>query len=206
VRIVDEDRPDIIVLPGVYPPSEDTYLLLDSLNIKADDTFLEVGCGAGLITVAATKLAHRVVGIDSAYDAVRNTRENIHRNGLSSNCDVVESDLLTALAPMVRFSLIVFNPPYLPQDDEYTELDHALVGGQMGTELTQRFVKQAASHLLKGGRIFVVVSNLANIEAIKQTMIDCSFTVTVVSEVSLFFEKIQVLRGILKEDHKETIL
>ncbi len=206
MRILDEGRPDIIVFPGVYPPSEDTYLLLDSLDIKVDDTFLEVGCGAGLITVAATKLAHRVVGIDSAYDAVRNTWENLRRNDLSRNCHVVEADLLTAFAPTVRFSVIVFNPPYLPQDDEHTELDHALVGGQMGIELTQRFVRQAVSHLLEGGRVFVVVSNLANIEAIKQTMVDCGFTVTAVSEASLFFEKIQVLRGILKEDHKETIL
>jgi hypothetical protein len=30
--------------------------------------------------------------------------------------------------------------------------------------------------------------------------------VEAVSEESLFFEKIQVLRGILKEDHKETVL
>ena len=43
----------------------------------------------------------------------------------------------------------------------------------------------------------MVVSNLASINDVQKTMIDCGFTVEVVSEESLFFEKIQVLRGIL---------
>jgi release factor glutamine methyltransferase len=197
VRVVDVDRPDIVVFPDVYPPSEDTYLLLDAIDVRADDTFLEVGCGAGLITVVAANQAQSTVSIDSSYVAASNTRENLRRNNQTRNCHVFESDLLAALAPSVRFSLIVFNPPYLPQDHEHTDLDHALVGGEAGTELTQRFIRQAADHLLEGGRIFVVVSNLANIESVKQTMIDCGFKVDTVSEVALFFEKIQVLRGTL---------
>jgi len=204
--MVDKDRPNITVFPGVYPPSEDTYLLLDSLDIRKDDEFLEVGCGAGLITLTAAKKAHSIVSVDSSFDAVHNTLENLKRNDLHNNYHVIESDLLGALAPSAKFSLIVFNPPYLPQDGEHSDLDHALVGGQTGTELTQRFVRQAVDHLLRGGRIFVVVSNLANIELIRKTMTECGFMVEAVSEESLFFEKIQVLRGILKEDHKETVL
>ena len=195
--MVDEDRPNIIVFPGVYPPSEDTYLLIDALDIRQDDVFLEVGCGAGLISLTAAKHTCNIVSVDSSLEAVRNTLENLQRNDLSNNCHIVESDLLGALAPSAKFSLIVFNPPYLPQDDEYTDLDHALVGGQTGTELTVRFVKQAVDHLVSGGRIYVVVSNLANKESIQKTMIECGFVVETVSEKPLFFEKIQVLRGIL---------
>lgn len=195
--MVDEDRPNIIVFPGVYPPSEDTYLLLDALDIRQDDAFLEVGCGAGLITLTAAKRTRNIVSVDSSLEAVRNTLENLQRNDLSNNCHVVESDLLSALSPSVKFSLIVFNPPYLPQDEEDTDLDHALVGGQTGTELTHRFVRQAVDHLPKGGRIYVIVSNLSNIDSIQRTMIECGFVVETVSEESLFFEKIQVLRGIL---------
>jgi release factor glutamine methyltransferase len=195
---MDEGRPNIIVFQGVYPPSEDTYLLIDALDIRQDDVFLEVGCGAGLITLTAAKLSHNIVSVDSSFEAVHNTLENLKRNDLCNNCHVVESDLLSAFASSVKFSLIVFNPPYLPQDDEHTSLDHALIGGQAGTELTQRFIREAAEHLLINGRIFVVVSNLANIESIRLTMNMCGFVVDTVSEESLFFEKIQVLRGILK--------
>ena len=195
--MVDEDRPNITVFPGVYPPSEDTYLLLDSLDIKQDDEFLEVGCGAGLITLTAAKKTRSIVSVDSSFEAVRNTLENLKKNNLYNDCHVIEADLFGAFSPSVKFSLIVFNPPYLPLDNEHTNLDHALVGGQVGTELTERFVKQAARHLLRGGRVYVVVSNLANIDSIRKTMIECGFVVDTVSEESLFFEKIQVLRGIL---------
>jgi release factor glutamine methyltransferase len=197
VRIVDNDRLNITVFPGVYPPSEDTYLLLDALDIRQDEAFLEVGCGAGIITLIAAKKTRNIVSLDSSFEAVRNTLENLKRNNLQNYCHIIESDLLGALSSSIKFSLIVFNPPYLPKNGEYTDLDHALVGGQTGVELTQRFVRQAADHLLKGGRIFVVVSNHANVESIRKTMIECGFVVDTVSEESLFFEKIQVLRGII---------
>ncbi|MFX1605671.1 MAG: HemK2/MTQ2 family protein methyltransferase [Promethearchaeota archaeon] len=193
---MDEERYDLTVFSGVYPPSEDTYLLLDAIEIKPDDMFLEVGCGAGLITLAAAKRARIVIGIDRSFEAVRNTLENLRRNGLYKNYHVIEADLLGAIAPSVRFSLIVFNPPYLPQDDENTDLDHALVGGQAGTELTQRFVRQAIRHLTSAGRMFVVVSSLADIDSIRKTMNECELFVDMVSEKPLFFEKIQVLRGV----------
>ncbi|MHA1963647.1 MAG: HemK2/MTQ2 family protein methyltransferase [Candidatus Thorarchaeota archaeon] len=194
---MDDDSFNITVFPGVYPPSEDTYLLLDAIDIRPDDVFLEIGCGAGLITLTAARSTRNIVSVDSSFEAVHNTMENLKRNDLYNNCHVVESDLLGAIAPSIKFSLIVFNPPYLPQDDEPTDLDHALVGGQKGTELTQRFIRQAADHLLRGGRVFVVVSNLANIDSIRTTMIECGFAVESVSSETLFFEKIQVLRGIL---------
>jgi len=192
---VENKKHNITVFSSVYPPSEDTYLLLDTVEIRPDDAFLEVGCGAGLITLAAAKKTRSVVSVDVSLEAVRNTLENLKRNDLYNTCHVIESDLLSAIAPSVKFSLIIFNPPYLPQDDECTDLDHALIGGQAGTELTQRFVRQAVGHLVSKGRLFVVVSNLADIDSIQQTMNECGLVVDVVSEKSLFFEKIQVLKG-----------
>jgi len=197
VKAVDEEQHKITVFSGVYPPSEDTYLLLDTIDIKPDDSFLEVGCGAGLITLFAAERARSVIGIDSSLEAVRNTVENLRRSDLHNNCHVIESDLLGALAPAVKFSLIVFNPPYLPQDNEHTDLDHALVGGQTGTELTLRFVRQAAGHLTSKGRMLLVASSLSDIDSIREAMTECGLSVSLVSEKSLFFEKIQVLRGVL---------
>ncbi len=193
------DYLNFTIFPDVYPPSGDTYLLLDSIHISSDDEFLEVGCGAGLITLKGAEKARSATSIDISLDAVRNTKENLRRKGLEQKCVVFQSDLLTSFSSSTKFSLIVFNPPYLPDDDMSTNLDHALIGGHTGAEVTQRFILQVVNHLIKGGCVFVVVSTLADSEAIRKTMIDCGLSVETVSEEPQFFEKIQVFKGTLKE-------
>jgi methylase of polypeptide subunit release factors len=80
-----------------------------------------------------------------------------------------------------------------------TGLDHALIGGQTGSEVTKRFIPQVVKHLAEGGNVYVVVSTLADRDAIQKTMEGCRLDVEMVSEEPMFFEKIQVLRGMLKE-------
>ncbi len=188
---------DFTVFSGVYPPSGDTYLLLDSIEVRSNDMFLEVGCGAGLITLKGAREARSAVGVDVSLDAVRNTTENLRRVGLEHKCVVFQSDLLTSLNSLAKFSLIVFNPPYLPADDMSTSLDHALIGGETGAEVTRRFIPQAVEHLVRDGRLFVVVSTLADSDSIRSKMSECGLRVEMVSEEPLFFEKIQVLKGTL---------
>ncbi|MHA1614209.1 MAG: HemK2/MTQ2 family protein methyltransferase [Candidatus Thorarchaeota archaeon] len=189
---------DFNVDDGVYPPAADTYLLLDTITIKPTDSVLDVGCGAGLATLVAASRALRVVSIDISLLAVRNTSENLRKNGLGHNVAVVQSDLFVGFSKAAKFSMIMFNPPYLPEDDMNTKMDHALVGGKDGSELTQRFVSEAASHLIEEGILYVIVSTLEDIDAIIRTFNENNFQVEQVNETPLFFEKIQVLKGIFK--------
>jgi methylase of polypeptide subunit release factors len=99
----------------------------------------------------------------------------------------------------------MFNPPYLPADDLNTEMDHALIGGKEGSELTERFITESKDHIIHDGRVYVVVSTLANREAIIQTFTKNQFDVEQINEEQLFFEKIQVLKGTFK-GHKEIVL
>jgi len=196
---------DFEILDGVYEPAADTYLLLDAITINPTDSVLDVGCGAGLASLVAASKAKRVVSIDISFLAVRNTSENLRRNGLDQNVSVLQSDLFIGLSNDVKFTMIMFNPPYLPADEMNTEMDHALIGGAEGSDLTERFVKEAASHMYDNGRLYVVVSSLANTDAIIKTLNENNFQVEQVNEVPLFFEKIQVLKGVFK-GHKETVL
>jgi release factor glutamine methyltransferase len=192
VRVEDLD---FRVDSGVYAPAEDTYLLIDAIDLDRDDVFLDMGCGAGLLTLGAARIVRRVVATDISLKAARNTLRNLERNGLARSCSVMQSDLLGSIPPAAFFSVIAFNPPYLPYDGTTTEIDHALLGGVKGTELAERFIQQAVRHLQRGGSVFVVSSSLANIKDLKNVMVNCGLDIEIVASVSIFFEKIQVLKG-----------
>jgi HemK-related putative methylase len=177
---------------------------MDAIDFDRDDVFLDVGCGAGLLTLGAARIARRVVAIDISLKAARNTLRNLKRNGLGFPCSVMQSDLLDSIPPAVLFSVIAFNPPYLPYDGTTTDMDHALLGGVKGTELAEHFIQQAVRHLQKEGSIFVVSSSLANIKDLQNVMVNCGLDmmvncgldIKIVASLSIFFEKIQVLKGI----------
>lgn len=194
----------IIVFDGVYPPSEDSYLLLDSLVLTEEDRVLDVGCGSGIISIEALENASSVVSLDISLEAARNTRENILRNGLESGGNVVQADLLTALSPAARFTVLVFNPPYLPRDENSTTMDQALVGGEKGHEVILRFLDQIAGHIEGRGRVYVVMSSLSDPDTVSKHMESLGMVVKVLAVKPQFFEKLVVLMGTLR--HKETVL
>jgi len=180
--------------------------LIDAIDLDRDDVFLDVGCGAGLLTLGAARIARKVVATDISLKAVRNTLRNLKRNGLEHPCSVMQSDLLGSIPSAALFSVIAFNPPYLPYNGSTTEMNHALLGGVKGTELAERFIQQAVSHLQKGGSVFVVSSSLANVKDLKNVMVNCGLDIEIVASLSIFFEKIQVLKGMQQLPRARTIL
>ncbi|MCK5150503.1 MAG: tRNA (adenine(22)-N(1))-methyltransferase TrmK [Candidatus Thorarchaeota archaeon] len=188
----------IDVFPDVYPPAEDTFLLLDSIDTKPSDRALEVGSGTGYVALHLCQAVSQVIAIDISFAAVRNTIANVRTNSLQNKCTVIQSEMLTGLSPREKFSIIAFNPPYLPAEEGGTSLDHALIGGEVGIELTERFIRQAVEYLQPEGRLYVVVSSLADVETIERVMNSCSLSTEIVGETPLFFEKLQIMRGVLK--------
>lgn len=188
---------ELVTDSEVYPPSEDTYLLLEAIELGPSDFFLEIGCGSGLLSVAAAKTAERVVATDISPEAVRNTQENLIRNSVDHRCSVIQSDLLSAMNPNSKFSIIAFNPPYLPKDEDTTDIDHALVGGTVGVEMTERFLWEVCAHLQSQGSVYVVASSLADVERVEAAMLKNGLRVERPATKRLFFETLQVLRGTL---------
>lgn len=186
---------EITVYPNVYPPAEDSFLLYDALRIEKEDTFLEIGCGSGIITLKAAKHAQRVVAVDISSEAVRNTIENLRRNNLLHKCNVIKTNLLDAFKKGAKFSKIVWNPPYLPKDDNTTSLDHALVGGRVGIELSLRLVEQVPLYMNRGGILYLVVSSIGNVKRIREMMELVGMKVRITHHESLFFEELQVIQG-----------
>jgi len=67
---------------GVYPPSEDSYLLLQYLDI-GKEKMLEIGTGTGIIALHAAKKGADVTAVDKNGKAVSNALRNAKANGIN---------------------------------------------------------------------------------------------------------------------------
>ncbi|MDY7083116.1 MAG: HemK2/MTQ2 family protein methyltransferase [Halobacteria archaeon] len=182
----------------VYPPSEDTYLLLDAAleEVKDSDKILEVGTGSGVVAEELREKAKRVVATDINPYAVKEAREK----GL----DVVRTNLCDAVCG--KFDLVIFNPPYLPADEDRDDwMNRALEGGETGREVVEEFLGDVERVLTDDndnneGRILLVVSSLTEIEEVEKTARAKGYSTERVAEDRYFFEEIVVLRLGLRPD------
>lgn len=183
-----EYRPDICIQedPDVYPPSDDSILLIESLDVKQGEKVLEVGCGSGIVSIHCALNGCTVTSGDINPKAVELTRRNFEANRLSS--DVVETDVYSAIEG--RFDTIVFNLPYLPVDEEGL-LAKAWSGGPDGLGPLPKLLEEAPKHLNKGGRVVVVVSSLMDGAALHELLDQYDYRV--IGESRMFFEKLSVV-------------
>lgn len=148
----------------VYTPSEDSFLMSQILKEKLPELlkenpnlkFLEVGVGSGIHLETAKNLGIKKENIFSSDIDIKSVN---HCNLLGFNC--IHSDLFDKI-PKLKFNLIIFNPPYLPEDSrEPKDSKLATTGGKKGNEIILRFLKQAKDFLEKDGKIFLITSSLA---------------------------------------------
>jgi ribosomal protein L11 methyltransferase len=92
--IVIEMDPGMAFGTGTH---ETTVMCLELLEkyVTRGHTVIDVGCGSGILSIAAAKLgAHKVIGIDKDEVAVRVARENVERNNTNSIINIMKADKL----------------------------------------------------------------------------------------------------------------
>ena len=183
---LDHSLDIVIESSEVYSPSDDSFLLLEVLDVSPGERLLEIGCGSGLLSVHAAKAGALVTAADISPYAVECTKKNASRNRL--RIDVVQSDLFENLKG--EFDVIAFNPPYLPEETRSTSwIEKSWSGGQEGDEVAVRFLKDAWTHLAPGGRIYVILSSLgAFTKALKSAK--PRYDSELLEERHMFFESI----------------
>ncbi len=135
----------------IYEPREDSCLLEKYVKKLAVGDVLDLGTGSGIQALAAMKRAKSVIASDINPEAVALARQK--------GINAVVSDLFGNIKG--KFDTIIFNPPYLPEDErEDEEIRLCTTGGKEGSEILERFLKEAKKHLAKDGQILLVVSSL----------------------------------------------
>lgn len=114
---------------------------------------LDVGAGSGAGGLHAAALASPMPATVTLTDinrrALRYCRVNAALNG-HENVQVVEGDLFENISG--PYDLIIANPPYLV-DGLGRTYRHG--GGELGSDLSVRFVEQGVSRLARGGRLIL---------------------------------------------------
>ncbi len=179
----------IEICPGVYAPAEDTYLLLSAVEIRKGQHVLEMGCGTGIIALHCAKAGCQVTAADVSLGAVENAQMNAAINGLEM--EVIQSDLFQNMEE--KFDAIIFNPPYLSSEDSEGLSDaekRPLVGGEMGHEITARFLDGAAERLSPGGKIYLLTSSESETGVLEKAR--QHYSMRMIAEKRIFFETLAV--------------
>jgi ribosomal protein L11 methyltransferase len=111
----DPESVEVVVDPGRAFGSGahvSTRLALAALvdHVRGGERVLDVGCGSGVLAIAAVRLGARAaVGVDVDPAAVAAARANARRNGVAGRVTVVHGDAAGGVAPAGPFDLVVAN-------------------------------------------------------------------------------------------------
>ncbi|WP_309671460.1 methyltransferase [Gemmatimonas sp.] len=134
--------------PGVFSwehLDEATQLLGDLMDMRAGESVLDLGCGAGALGLTAASLSGtgRVLMVDADAEAVRCAARGIAKAELA-NAEVRASDVGGGLGEEL-FDVVVFNPPF--HQGKATDLI-----------VPRQFIADAYKHLKVGGRMMLVAN------------------------------------------------
>jgi release factor glutamine methyltransferase len=181
----------------VYEPAEDTFLIAEKLAVTEDDTVLDMGTGCGILAVLAAEKAKSVLAVDVNPYALQCAAKNAENNGVKERIEFRRGDLFQLIKQNERFSLILFNAPYLPSepDEEKSWIGKAWAGGRNGRKILDRFVMDAPKFLAEGGRIQLVQSSLSDVNRTIEMFSESDLQAMVVAQVKVAFENIVLVEA-----------
>jgi len=154
-----------IVLPGVFRPRSDTWLLAAvGRSRAAGGRVLELCAGPALAGISSVLAGGgSLTSVDVSRWAVINARLNARLNGIA--IDARRGDLLDAVAGE-RFDLILANPPYVPGPAPADRgPERATDAGADGRVFLDRICARVAEHLNPGGSVLLVHSEVCSVDA-----------------------------------------
>jgi release factor glutamine methyltransferase len=185
--------------PEVYDPAEDSFLIIESIQIKNEDRVFEIGTGCGLIALECARLGAEVICSDINPYAIKLVKKNYHENKfkLKGLIDVRYGNLFSVLNKNEKFDVIIFNPPYLPTDkndviDKEDWINIATNGGIDGLNLIIKYILKLKNHLRKNGNAYFTFSSLSSREKLNKYIIKTGLEYKIIKSRKYDDERIYV--------------
>ena len=185
--------------PEVYDPAEDTFLLLEALNINPSNRVLELGTGCGVIGLYCASIGADVICSDINPFAVELVKKNYQQNLslLKGNFEVRLGDLFSVLTMGDLFDIVIFNPPYLPTDSKDLVgksgwFDKSVNGGVDGLKIIGRFIEEVGQYLKDNGCIYFVFSSLSDINILERIVSKSGFQKSIIASKKFDDEQLDV--------------
>jgi HemK-related putative methylase len=186
---------DLVVEPSVMHPKIfksgkifSDYLM--TLDLR-DKKILDMGTGSGILALIAAAQGAEVTATDLNPTAVQCASENVRRNGLDSEIEVLEGDLF---APITErdYDVILFNPPYF--DKRFNGgYDLALYGGEE-LSLVRKFASQASSYLDPNGYLLLITSSDSPIGLFLRIFEECNYRLSLLYTKKTLFEEFSIYK------------
>ena len=181
---------------NVYIPAEDSYLLAENLEIKPDQSVLEIGTGSGIVAMYASRLSDSITVTDINFDACELARKNFEANDIEG-IEILFGNMFEPVENR-KFDVILFNTPYLPtEDDEVLDntINYAFDGGLNGRKVIDLFLNEVRNHLNDGGIVQMIQSSLSGNDETLARLDELGFIAEIAASEHFFFEDITLINA-----------
>lgn len=160
-----------------YPPSEDTFFIVDNIENEKGNYALDVGSGSGYLTKLLAENFSFVVGTDINFDVLKNQTYKTENLVCCSGSEALK----------IKFNFIVCNLPYLATDKI---IDVATDGGVEGFEIPKKIFDSVVCNMAKNGKFVFVTSSLSNYQKLIDYAQKLGLKTRIMAKKKLFFEEL----------------
>jgi release factor glutamine methyltransferase len=166
-----------------YPPSEDTFFIVDNIENEKGNFALDVGSGSGYLTKLLSKNFSFVVGTDINFNVLKNQTYKTNNIVCCNGSDALK----------IKFDFIVCNLPYLATD---TIIDIATDGGEEGFEIPKKIFDSIINNMAENGKFIFITSSLSNYQKLIEYAQKLGLKTRIMAKKKLFFEELILVETI----------